>query len=60
MHGPSPGKEDTGNRLHHARHRPWLGLWAPKTDARLPLTHRDAVRNDGRDRILIAQVPEAR
>ncbi|MFY2561357.1 hypothetical protein ACN469_27400 [Corallococcus terminator] len=38
----------------------WLGLWDPKTDARLPLTNRDAVRNDGRDRILIAQVPVGR
>ena len=37
----------------------WLGLWEPRTDARLPLTNREAVRNDGRDRILLAQVPVA-
>ncbi len=35
----------------------WLGLWDPKTDARLPLTNPEAVRNDGRSRILLAQVP---
>ncbi|XXF76589.1 hypothetical protein P2318_26545 [Myxococcaceae bacterium GXIMD 01537] len=37
----------------------WLGLWEPKNDARLPLTNPDAVRNDGRHRILLAQVPVA-
>lgn len=37
----------------------WLGLWDPATDARLKLTNPDAVRNDGRDRILLAQVPVA-
>lgn len=37
----------------------WLGLWDPKTDARLPLTNPDAVRNDGNNRILLAQVPVA-
>jgi hypothetical protein len=38
----------------------WLGLWEPKSDARLPLTNPDKVRNDGRHRILLAQVPVAR
>jgi hypothetical protein len=37
----------------------WLGLWDPATDARLPLTNPDTVRNDGRHRILLAQVPVA-
>jgi len=37
----------------------WLGMWDPKTDSRLPLTNPDAVRNDGRNRILLAQVPVA-
>lgn len=35
----------------------WLGLWDPKTDARLQLKNPDAVRNDGRSRILLVQVP---
>lgn len=35
----------------------WLGLWDPKTDARLELKNPDAVRNDGRSRILLVQVP---
>jgi hypothetical protein len=38
----------------------WLGLWDPRTDARLKLTNPDAVRNDGNDRLLLAQVPVAR
>ncbi|MCY1020758.1 hypothetical protein [Pyxidicoccus sp. MSG2] len=38
----------------------WLGLWEPRTDTRLRLTNPDAVRNDGRDRILLGQVPVAR
>jgi hypothetical protein len=38
----------------------WLGLWEPRTDSRLRLTNPDAVRNDGRDRILLGQVPVAR
>ena len=37
----------------------WMGLWDPHTDARLPLKNPEAVRNDGRDRILLAQVPVA-
>ncbi len=38
----------------------WLGLWEPRTDTRLKLTNPEAVRNDGRDRILLARVPVAR
>lgn len=38
----------------------WLGLWAPKTDARLQLTNPEAVRNDGRSRILLTQLPVGR
>lgn len=38
----------------------WLGLWEPRTDSRLRLMNPDAVRNDGRDRILLGQVPVAR
>ncbi|WP_338864234.1 hypothetical protein [Myxococcus stipitatus] len=37
----------------------WLGLWDPRTDSRLALTNPDQVRNDGRNRILLAQVPVA-
>jgi hypothetical protein len=37
----------------------WMGLWDPRTDARLPLKNPEAVRNDGRDRIMLAQVPVA-
>jgi hypothetical protein len=37
----------------------WMGLWEPRTDARMPLTNPEAVRNDGRHRILLAQVPVA-
>lgn len=37
----------------------WLGLWDPNTDERLPLTNPDKVRHDGRNRILLAQVPVA-
>ncbi|MBZ4419621.1 hypothetical protein [Myxococcus sp. RHSTA-1-4] len=38
----------------------WLGLWEPRTDSRLRLTNPQAVRNDGRDRVFLAQVPVAR
>ncbi|MCK8497126.1 hypothetical protein ACJ2CR_37720 [Myxococcus faecalis] len=38
----------------------WLGLWDPRTDTRLALTNPDAVRNDGKNRLLVAQVPVAR
>jgi hypothetical protein len=37
----------------------WMGLWEPHADARLPLKNPEAVRNDGKDRILLAQVPVA-
>jgi hypothetical protein len=37
----------------------WLGFWDPKMDTRLPLTNLDKVRNDGRHRTLLAQVPVA-
>lgn len=36
-----------------------VGLWDPKTDARLPLTNPEKVRNDGQSRVFIAQVPVA-
>jgi len=35
----------------------WVGLWEPRGDSRLQLQNPDAVRNDGRHRILLAQVP---
>lgn len=35
----------------------WLGFWEPRTDSRLKITNPEAVRNDGRDRLLLAQVP---
>jgi hypothetical protein len=34
-----------------------LGFWDPKTDARLPLTNPDKVRNDGRNRVFVATFP---
>ncbi len=37
----------------------WMGLWEPRNDTRLPLTNPDAVTNDGRHRLLLAQVPVA-
>jgi hypothetical protein len=37
----------------------WMGLWEPRTDSRLRLTNPEAVRNDGKDRILLGQVPVA-
>ena len=37
----------------------WLGLWEPRTDSRLKLTNPQAVRNDGRDRVFLGQVPVA-
>jgi hypothetical protein len=37
----------------------WVGFWEPKTDARLQLKNPDAVRHDGRNRILLVQVPVA-
>ncbi|QRK04043.1 hypothetical protein JQX13_27590 [Archangium violaceum] len=35
----------------------WLGFWEPKTDERLQLKNPDAVRNDGRSRVLLLQLP---
>ena len=35
----------------------WMGFWEPKTDTRLQLKNPGAVRNDGRSRILLVQVP---
>jgi hypothetical protein len=35
----------------------WIGFWDQKTDGRLPLKNPDAVRNDGRSRVLLVQVP---
>jgi hypothetical protein len=37
----------------------WMGLWEPRTDTRLKLTNPEGVRNDGKDRILLVQVPVA-
>lgn len=34
-----------------------LGLWNPDNDQRMKLKNVDQVRNDGKDRILIAQIP---
>jgi hypothetical protein len=34
-----------------------IGLWDPKTDARMKLKNTDAVRHDNNNRILLAQVP---
>jgi len=35
----------------------WIGFWDPVSDTRLPLKNPDAVRNDGKDRILLARIP---
>jgi len=35
----------------------WAGLWEPQSDVRLRLRNADAVRNDGNNRVLVAQVP---
>ena len=37
----------------------WVGFWQPRTDARLQLKNPDVVRNDGRSRVLLVQVPVA-
>jgi hypothetical protein len=37
----------------------WVGFWEPKTDARLQLKNPGAVRNDGRSRVLLVQIPVA-
>lgn len=34
-----------------------LGFWDPKTDQRLPIVNKDAVPNDGRDRLYVAKFP---
>ena len=34
-----------------------LGFWDPKTDQRLPIVNKDAVQNDGRDRLFVAKFP---
>lgn len=34
-----------------------LGFWDPKTDQRLPIVNKDAVPNDGRDRLFVAKFP---
>jgi hypothetical protein len=36
-----------------------MGLWEPRSDTRMKLTNPDAVRHDGKDRILLAQIPVA-
>ncbi|MFY0580282.1 hypothetical protein F0U62_40540 [Cystobacter fuscus] len=38
----------------------WMGFWEPKTDGRLQLNNPEVVRNDGRSRILLMQIPVAR
>lgn len=35
----------------------WIGLWYAPTDSRLKLNNPEKVRNDGRDRILLATLP---
>ena len=35
----------------------WVGFWEPKGDSRLQLKNPNAVRNDGRSRVLLVQVP---
>lgn len=37
----------------------WAGLWEPLADVRLRLRNPDAVRNDGNNRVLVAQLPTA-
>jgi hypothetical protein len=37
----------------------WMGLWEPRSDTRLKLLNPDAVRHDGKDRILLAQIAVA-
>ena len=38
----------------------WMGFWDAKTDGRLQLRNPEAVRNDGRGRVMLVQVPVAR
>lgn len=35
----------------------WIGFWDPVSDTRIPLKNPEAVRNDGKDRILLARIP---
>lgn len=35
----------------------WIGFWHASTDSRMKLQNPDKVRNDGRDRILLATLP---
>ncbi len=37
----------------------WAGLWEPRSDTRLKLMNPEVVRNDGKDRLLLVQVPVA-
>jgi hypothetical protein len=37
----------------------WAGLWEPQADVRLRLLNPDTVKNDGSNRVLVAQVPIA-
>lgn len=37
----------------------WAGLWEPQGDVRLSLRNPDRVRNDGNNRVLVAQLPLA-
>jgi hypothetical protein len=38
----------------------WVGFWHPSTDTRMELKNPDEVRNDGRNRILLATLPVGR
>jgi hypothetical protein len=35
----------------------WTGFWQPRTDARLKLKNVDQVKNDGNNRVMLAQIP---
>ncbi len=35
----------------------WAGLWEPQADVRLTLRNPESVRNDGNNRVLVAQLP---
>ncbi len=34
-----------------------LGLWDPRSDERMTLKNKDVVKNDGRDRVIVATIP---
>lgn len=38
------------------QYRVWMGLWDPKSNARLPLTNPQTVRNDGQNRVLAGEL----